>query len=63
VSVTAASLSASSSSSAETVTLCSVFQMVAVKVRLSGLTVRSVSAWPVMATVTVAEGSIESFTV
>jgi len=63
VSVTAASLSASSSLSADTLTLCSVPQFVVVKVREAGLGVRSVVAWPAMVTVTSAVGCEASLTV
>ena len=59
----AVSLSASSSWSASTVTVCAVFQVEVVNVRLSVSKVRSVPEWPAMATVTVLLGLVASFTV
>ena len=54
------SFTASSSWSAETITVCAVFQFAVVKVRLAVLSDRSVPACPVMVTVTVSVGSDES---
>ena len=57
------SLFVSSSSPAATVTVCAVPQFEVVNVSDAGLGVSSVPAWPVIATVTVAVGSVASFTV
>jgi len=59
----AVSFDPSSSSSADTVTVRTLFQFVVVKVSEAGLGVRSVSAWPAMVTVTSAVGSEASLTV
>ena len=57
------SLFVSSSSPAATVTVCAVPQFEVVNVSDAGLGVSSVPAWPVIATVTVADGSVASLTV
>ena len=59
----AVSLPASSSSSALTVTVCSVAQFDVVNVSDAGEGVRSVVSWPAIATVTLAVGAEPSFTV
>ena len=57
----------SASPTAVTVTVCSASQVVVLKVSvleaLRPVSVRSVSAWPVMVTVTAAVGWVASFTV
>ena len=63
VSVTASSATASSSSAAVTVTVCGWSQFVVAKVRLAGLTVRSVPDAPLTVTVTAAVGWESSTTV
>ena len=59
----AVSSAASSSSPADTDTVCSVSQFEVVNVSDAGLGVSSAPAWPVIATVTVADGSVASLTV
>ena len=59
----AASFAPSSSSPAETVTVCAVFHVAVVNVSEAVSSVRSVPAWPVIATVTVAVGCVASRTV
>ena len=59
----AASFAPSSSSPAVTVTVCAVFHVAVVNVRLVVSSVRSVPEWPVIATVTCAVGCVESRTV
>ena len=57
------SSTASSSPAADTVTVCSLAQSVVVNVRLAGFRVTSVFAGTAIATVTLAVGSVASFTV
>ena len=57
------SFSASASTPAVTVTVCTVFQFDVVKVSEVAPTVRSLPAGLVMATVTSPDGSVASFTV
>ena len=55
------SFTASSSSAAVTLTVCAVFQLEVVKVKLAELSDKSVSASPEIVTVTVSVGWVESW--